>query len=216
MDRNERARVYASLGDEHRLEIVERLLVTDLTPTEIGRQVDLPSNLLAHHLDVLESAGVIDRRVSDGDARRRYVRVITDTLPDDLRPHAALPDRVLFACRHNSARSQLAAALFEERTGRTAPSAGSQPARAIHSKARAAGLRWVFSWLVSQRDTRQWRLRIWWSPCATSPARNRPLSPLPACTGRSRIRSPTATWARSAGFATSSPSRIDPLVGAES
>ncbi|MGA7271901.1 MAG: helix-turn-helix domain-containing protein, partial [Acidimicrobiia bacterium] len=139
MDRSERARVYASLGDEHRLEIVERLLVTDLTPTEIGRQVDLPSNLLAHHLDVLESAGVIDRRVSDGDARRRYVRVITDTLPDELRPHTELPDRVLFACRHNSARSQLAAALFEERTGRTALSAGSQPARAIHSKARAAG-----------------------------------------------------------------------------
>ena len=138
MTRNERAKVYAALGDEHRLEIVEHLLTTDLTPTEVAHQVGLPSNLLAHHLDVLESAGIIERRVSDGDARRRYVRVVMETLPDHLRSHAALPDRILFACRHNSARSQLAAALFQQRTGRSASSAGSQPARAIHPKARAA------------------------------------------------------------------------------
>lgn len=139
MDRTQLAGIYAALGDEHRLEIVEKLLTTDLTPTEIARLVGLSSNLLAHHLDVLEAAGVIERRVSDGDARRRYVRIVTERLPGELRSHGGLPDRILFACRHNSARSQLAAALFEKRTGVSASSAGSQPASAIHPKAKTVG-----------------------------------------------------------------------------
>jgi ArsR family transcriptional regulator, arsenate/arsenite/antimonite-responsive transcriptional repressor / arsenate reductase (thioredoxin) len=39
---------------------------------------------------------------------------------------------VAFICTHNSARSQFAAALFEQTTGRPAISAGSHPARAVH------------------------------------------------------------------------------------
>ena len=36
----------------------------------------MPSNLLAHHLDVLEAAGLIERSRSSGDGRRRYVHLI--------------------------------------------------------------------------------------------------------------------------------------------
>ena len=35
----------------------------------------IPSNLLAHHLDVLEDAGLIERSRSSGDGRRRYVHL---------------------------------------------------------------------------------------------------------------------------------------------
>jgi protein-tyrosine-phosphatase len=44
-------------------------------------------------------------------------------------------DRVLFACTRNSARSQMAAALWHRRTGIEAWSAGSQPAERVHPRA---------------------------------------------------------------------------------
>ena len=49
----------------------------------------MPSNLLAHHLHVLQQAGVITRRRSEGDRRRTYLRL----LPGALDPLAAPPAR---------------------------------------------------------------------------------------------------------------------------
>ena len=43
-----------------------------------------------------------------------------------------MPARVLFVCSHNSARSQFAAALWADRTGREAESAGREPAARVH------------------------------------------------------------------------------------
>jgi protein-tyrosine-phosphatase len=48
---------------------------------------------------------------------------------------------VLFVCSANSARSQLAAALWRARTGGDADSAGTEPADAVHPGAVAAALR---------------------------------------------------------------------------
>ncbi len=48
---------------------------------------------------------------------------------------------MLFICTHNSARSQLAAALWERRVGSRASSAGTEPAEAVHPAAIAAGER---------------------------------------------------------------------------
>ena len=48
---------------------------SDRSPGELGRLVGLPSNLLAHHLDVLDRADLIERLQSSGDRRRSYVRV---------------------------------------------------------------------------------------------------------------------------------------------
>jgi protein-tyrosine-phosphatase len=54
------------------------------------------------------------------------------------------PRRVLFLCSHNSARSQLAAALWKSHTGVSATSAGTHPAARVHrgaiSAAKRAGL----------------------------------------------------------------------------
>jgi ArsR family transcriptional regulator, arsenate/arsenite/antimonite-responsive transcriptional repressor / arsenate reductase (thioredoxin) len=39
----------------------------------------MPSNLLAHHLRVLEEAGLVTRHRSEGDKRRSYLRLVPGT-----------------------------------------------------------------------------------------------------------------------------------------
>jgi protein-tyrosine-phosphatase len=108
---------------------------------ELRRLVGLESNLLAHHLDVLESVGMINRSRSSGDGRRRYVHLLRDSLRG-LRPgKGVVPARALFVCTRNSARSQLAAALWRSITGVPAESAGTHPADRIHPGAIAAAKR---------------------------------------------------------------------------
>jgi protein-tyrosine-phosphatase/DNA-binding HxlR family transcriptional regulator len=139
MDLAERAQTYAALGDERRLAIVDHLGMGDRTVAELGEMSGMRGNLLAHHLDVLESAGLIARHVSEGDQRRRYVSLRWEQLPASP-PLAQLPENILFVCTHNSARSQFAAALWEQATGRPAESAGSEPAKTVNPKAvRIAG-----------------------------------------------------------------------------
>jgi ArsR family transcriptional regulator, arsenate/arsenite/antimonite-responsive transcriptional repressor / arsenate reductase (thioredoxin) len=135
MDLEERASAYAALGDGRRLGIVDRLTLGDLTVAELAAVAGMKGNLLAHHLDVLEDARLIERRVSEGDQRRRYVALRWDRLPERSVP--ALPDvgQAVFVCTHNSARSQFAAALWEARTGSPASSAGSDPSAVVHPKA---------------------------------------------------------------------------------
>ena len=137
----ERAAVYAALGEPVRLAIVEDLVASDRSPKDLAARFSLPTNLLAHHLDVLEDAGLIERFVSAGDRRRRYVRLARGPLTrlDVMTPRPA--GQVLFVCSHNSARSQLAAALFRARTGGLAASAGTHPAGRVHPGAVAAGAR---------------------------------------------------------------------------
>lgn len=123
------------MGDESRLALVDLLLLGDLSVQELGRAVDLPGNLLAHHLDVLESAGLISRRVSEGDRRRRYI-VLNHAVLSDLVPiKQPFLGEVLFVCSHNSARSQYAAARWEQVTGEPARSAGSEPSDRVNPTA---------------------------------------------------------------------------------
>lgn len=135
MDLDERARVHAALGEPRRLRIVDELAVSDRTFQELADLVGLPGNAAAHHLQVLEAAGLIERRVSDGDRRRRYVRLRRERLADGVRELDADVPLVLFVCTHNAARSQFAAALWRQRTGHTAVSAGMDPAPRIRSEA---------------------------------------------------------------------------------
>ena len=46
--------MHAALGEPARLAIVDELAVSDRSPKELGERLDIPSNLLAHHLTVLE------------------------------------------------------------------------------------------------------------------------------------------------------------------
>ncbi len=140
-DIDRRASIHAALGEPVRLAIVEDLAVTDRSPKDLGRLFDLPTNLLAHHLDVLEGAGLVARFTSAGDRRRRYVRLIREPLMA-LQIVPTVPRRtMMFLCTHNSARSQLAAALWTARTGNPAESAGTHPAAKVHRGAIAAGRR---------------------------------------------------------------------------
>jgi ArsR family transcriptional regulator, arsenate/arsenite/antimonite-responsive transcriptional repressor / arsenate reductase (thioredoxin) len=140
-DRAHRAAIHHALGDEHRLAIVDALRLSDHTPSDLRDHTGLASNLLAFHLGVLEGAGVIERTPSQGDARRRYVRLCVAALRSLTPAGSVLADDVLFVCTRNSARSQLAAALWERRTGRPAGSAGHQPADAVHPLAVATARR---------------------------------------------------------------------------
>jgi protein-tyrosine-phosphatase/DNA-binding transcriptional ArsR family regulator len=140
-----RAERHAALGDPIRLAIVDELARSDRSPAELGRQFDLPSNLVSHHLAVLERVGIIERTRSSGDARRRYVHLRREPLDHstptgDPNRRAASPP-ALFVCTANSARSQLAAALWFDATGAAATSAGTRPAAQVHPGAIAAARR---------------------------------------------------------------------------
>lgn len=128
-----RARVtkHAALADPARLRIVDLLTLGDLSPTELQAELGMPSNLLSHHLRALEEAGLATRRRSEADRRRSYVRLAAGAL-EGLVPgaeHGAR--RVLFVCTRNSARSQLAAALWQQVSEIPSTSAGTHPADRI-------------------------------------------------------------------------------------
>src|SRR4051794_10211983 len=114
MEFEERLRRHAALADRSRLTMVDALALGDLTPQEPGALVDAPMNLVAHHLGVLEGAGLIERHTSRGDRRRRYVTLRPERLELELPRPATTPSLVAFVCTHNSARSQYAAALWNQ------------------------------------------------------------------------------------------------------
>lgn len=137
-DLDHRAARHAALSDPLRLAIVDELSVSDRAPSELLATLDLPSNLLAHHLDVLEGVGMISRHRSSGDGRRRYVHLEPSALRALGPRRRVTTGRALFVCTHNSARSQLAAALWRRATGSPAESAGTHPAERVHPGAVAA------------------------------------------------------------------------------
>ncbi|MFB6722903.1 MarR family transcriptional regulator [Kribbella sp. NPDC056345] len=131
----ERARVHAALGDVARLAIVDALGVGDAAPGELGALLGMPTNLVAHHLKVLQDAGLVVRGRSEGDHRRTYVRLVPEALVSVGSRLLNEVPRVVFVCTHNSARSQLAAAIWSRRSRVPAASAGTQPAERVHPRA---------------------------------------------------------------------------------
>jgi protein-tyrosine-phosphatase/DNA-binding transcriptional ArsR family regulator len=141
-----RVATYAALADPTRLQIVDLLIVSDLSASEVGTTLKVPSNLLAHHLNVLTDAGLINRRRSEGDRRRHYLSLNrhpnhTGNSVPGRAPRIRTPQRVLFVCTANTARSHLAAALWRQASDISADSAGTHPGSDIHPKARAAAER---------------------------------------------------------------------------
>jgi DNA-binding transcriptional ArsR family regulator len=104
--------VHAALADPARLRITDTLSAGDASPSELAAMLAMPSNLLAHHLRVLEEAGLVSRRRSDGDRRRTYLRLEPGALDLSGGPPLPAARRLLFVCTANSARSHLAAALW--------------------------------------------------------------------------------------------------------
>jgi ArsR family transcriptional regulator, arsenate/arsenite/antimonite-responsive transcriptional repressor / arsenate reductase (thioredoxin) len=131
----QRARIHAALGDPARLAIVDTLTLGDASPGEVGHTLGLPTNLVAHHVKVLSDAGLVVRTRSEGDRRRTYLRLLPQTLALLGPPPLPAAPRVVFVCTHNTARSQLAAALWARRSRIPATSAGTEPADRVHPRA---------------------------------------------------------------------------------
>lgn len=130
--------MHAALGEPKRLMIIDRLAVADASPGELSAVLGLSTNLLAHHLGVLEDAGLVQRVPSEGDRRRSYIQLVLDdplvtrlVVPSQIQPSP----RIVFVCTHNSARSQLAAAAWARVSSLPATSAGTHPARRVHPRA---------------------------------------------------------------------------------
>jgi len=126
-----RAEVHAALADPARLRITDVLADGDASPSELATMLAMPSNLLAHHLHVLENAGIVVRHRSQGDRRRTYLRLMPGALDIPAGGPARAARRVLFVCTANSARSHLAAALWRRASKVPTASAGTHPADAI-------------------------------------------------------------------------------------
>jgi protein-tyrosine-phosphatase/DNA-binding transcriptional ArsR family regulator len=133
--------VHAALADPARLRIVDALGIGDASPTDLRELVGMPSNLLAHHLRTLEATGLLVRHRSEADRRRSYLQLVPAAL-DGLLPRGvvAVP-RVVFVCTANSARSRIAAALWERASTVPSTSAGTHPADRVAAGAVAVARR---------------------------------------------------------------------------
>ncbi|GAA3549266.1 helix-turn-helix domain-containing protein [Nocardioides daeguensis] len=136
-----RVAVHAALADATRLRVVDLLTLGDAASSELSERLDVPSNLLAHHLKVLQGAGVVARHRSEGDGRRSYWRLVRALPVAPGGAGLAVPARVVFVCTANTARSQLAAALWRGASTIPATSAGTRPAERVAPGARAAARR---------------------------------------------------------------------------
>lgn len=137
----ERARKHAALADPARLRMLDLLTFGDLSPTELREEIGVPSNLLAHHLNMLERERLITRGRSEGDGRRTYVRLVPDALAGLGSFAVAGARRVVFVCSANSARSQLARALWASVSDVPVDSAGTHPADQVAPGAVAVAAR---------------------------------------------------------------------------
>lgn len=137
-----RVRTLAALADPVRLFVVDSLALSDRSPGDLAGELDVSGNLLAHHLNVLQEAGVIRRVRSEADRRRSYVQLVPGAL-DGLLSLGPRPDapRVVFVCTQNSARSQMASALWTSWSKLPVASAGTHPASRINPGAVAVARR---------------------------------------------------------------------------
>ena len=132
------------LGDETRWRLLQALRYSDHLVGELVEQTGLPQNLVSYHLGVLRQADLVQLHKSDADGRatyygldlaaltRLYRRLGADlALPVPPRPEALPAMSVVFLCRANSARSQIAEGWLRTLSAGklTVRSAGTQPAR---------------------------------------------------------------------------------------
>lgn len=130
------------LADETRLLLLRALRYSDHLVGELVEQTQLPQNLISYHLGVLRQAGLVQLHKSDADGRATYYGVDLAALtalyrrvgaelalPVAPRPEALPAMTVVFLCRANSARSQIAEGWLRAMSGGriTVRSAGTEP-----------------------------------------------------------------------------------------
>ncbi|MEV6325631.1 ArsR family transcriptional regulator [Nocardia sp. NPDC051787] len=136
-----RAEVHAALSDVTRVLIVDALATGDMASSELCARLAISTNLLAHHVQVLERAGLVRKERSEGDRRRSYLRLVADFGANLLPRSVIAARRVVFVCSRNTARSQLAVAAWAQCSEVPATSAGTHPAERVHPGAVAAARR---------------------------------------------------------------------------
>ncbi|GAB3270364.1 helix-turn-helix domain-containing protein [Sinomonas notoginsengisoli] len=136
-----RAAVHAALGEPARLRMVDLLALGDRSPAELQAELGMASNLLSHHLRTLQDAGLVSRHRSEADRRRSYVTLVRTGTAGLLAAATVRASRVLFVCYANSARSQLAEALWKRASTVPSASAGTHPADGIAPGARDVAAR---------------------------------------------------------------------------
>jgi protein-tyrosine-phosphatase len=156
MDAGAPPEILGLLSDPLRWQLVAELGRSDRRVGELVQLVGKPQNVVSYHLAELRRADVVSARRSSADGRDVYYRAdlfrcrdLLGTAGVTLHPGLALapiiPDgvarrtvhtRLLFLCTGNSARSQIAEALVEHRSGGAveARSAGSHP-KPLHPNA---------------------------------------------------------------------------------
>jgi len=140
-DLQRRVDAFAALGDRGRLQIVDLLAIGDKSSSEIAASLGMKSNLVAFHTKVLHDRGIVRRVRSESDGRRTYLQLIPEAFSALAAGPTAVEGRVVFVCTANSARSQLAQAIWASHSGIPAASAGMHPADRVNPGARDAATR---------------------------------------------------------------------------